>query len=164
MFGIVALNAGLVWLVGNAKGLSMNGRDRVIFDTLFMGGAALLWLDVHALMWVGMRSGLCARRHVKAVWRTLLRVMAPAWLGIIAIIMIGMAGRGLREETVQTMFTLWIVIGGLYSAVTGAIAKAELFRSFRRLAADETTRPRRMDMVGLQPGLVLRPARAGSSS
>jgi hypothetical protein len=141
----------------------MNGRDRVIFDTLFLGGAALLWLDVHALIWVGMRSGLRARRHVKAVWRTLLRVMAPAWLGIIAIIMIGMAGRGLREETVQTMFTLWIVIGGLYSAVTGAIARVELFRSFRRLAADETTRSRRMDLPGTRRGPALHPARTGFS-
>ena len=158
MFGILALNAGLVWLVGNAVGLSMNGRDRVIFDTLFVGGAALLWLDVHSLMWVGMRSGLCARRHVKAVWRTLLRVMAPAWLGIVAIIMIGMTGRGLREETVQTMFTLWIAISGCYSAMTGGIAKAGLFRNFRQLAAGDTARLRRMGVLGMPGHLALRPA------
>ena len=164
MFGILALNAALVWLVGNAGGLSVAGRDRVIFDTLFIGGAVLLWLDVHALMWVGMRSALRAPRHAKAVWRALLVVMGPAWLGIISFIMIGVSAQGLREETVQTMFTLWILIGGLYSIATGAIAKADLFRNFRRWAAGGASPSPWSETLRVAPSLVPRPNPPGSTS
>jgi len=163
MLGLMVINAGLVWLAGNARGLSINGRDLVIFDTLFIGGAALLWIDVQALIWVGMRSGLRATRQAKAVWATLLRVMMPPWLGVVLIVMIGISGRNLSAEAVQTMFTLWILLSAIYSAATAAAAKADLFRNFRRLASggieDASTKS-----VARLPGLELRFATPGEAA
>ena len=163
MLGLMVINAGLVWLAGNAEGLSINGRDRVIFDTLFIGGAALLWIDVQALIWVGMRSGLRATRQARAVWATLLRVMMPPWLGVVLIVMIGISGRNLSAEAVQTMFTSWILLSALYGAATAAAVKADLFRNFRRLASGGIEDASRKGVAHL-PGLELRFATPGGTA
>ncbi len=135
MVALLLTNVALVWLIVWPNPLSMDRQDQGIFCGIFFGGALLLMLDVQSLSWTGMLAGLRARRHPRAVFAALGRVMLPPWLGLIVMFMMAVSSRAMRRETVTTLITLWFVFSAAYSVVLARMAQTQLLRNFRWLAA-----------------------------
>jgi hypothetical protein len=137
------VNVLFFWMALGPDPLSFGGKDAAIFGRIFFGGGVLLFVDFHALGWIGMLAGLRARRHTRAVASTLARLMLPAWLGLAAIFMLGAVGRNLGQETVSNLISAWFLCSGAYSIVMALSAKRQLLGNFRLLTAGLPSRARR---------------------
>ena len=104
-------------------------------ERIFFGGGVLLFVDVHAVSWVGMLAGLRARRHSRAVASTVVSLILPPWLGLASVFMIGVGGGGVREGTFSNLIFGWFLFSGAYGLVRAQSAKRQLLGDFRSMAA-----------------------------
>jgi hypothetical protein len=136
------INLSFLWMTLGPDPLTFGRSGGAIFARIFFGGGVLLFVDVHALSWVGMLAGLRARRHTRAVASTLVRLMLPAWLGLAAIFMVGAVGRSLGQETASNLISGWFIFSGAYAIVMALSARRQLLGNFRWLAAESPSRAR----------------------
>jgi hypothetical protein len=124
-------NAGLFWLIFWANPMKMNNEDLWIFCEMYLCGAMLLLLDFHALSWIGMDMALSTRRHQRAVFATLARVMLLPWLAILFLIFLGMGGRGFGSGEVAALTAFWCLLGVVIDATQAAVCRTRLLRGLR---------------------------------
>jgi hypothetical protein len=112
----------------------MPGEPRDFFANALVGGGVLLLLDFFALSWVGMHMGLRCRRHHRAVLATLVWVLLPPWLAILAIFLYLNLARGMSSSQMTVVWQLWIGLGVLTSVWLGLRARSRVLTGFRKLA------------------------------
>ena len=102
---------------------------------IFLGGVWLLFIDAFALCWTGMLAGLCARRHPRAVFATLGRVILLHWLGLVVMFMIAVSGRSMRQETATSLIRDVVRLQHCLLRGPGAGREKATGKNFRGLAA-----------------------------
>lgn len=107
-----------------------------MFLLMVLGGLVMLYLDSHALVKVGMWMALVKPRHARAFLATVLRVLLPAWLAVLFIFFMGMAGaiNGGRH-TAQGVLFMWFFIGGVVDLTAATLASNKLDLHFREIAS-----------------------------
>jgi len=112
-----------------SKRLHMDGEDKVVFSELFLGGILMLVLDFRTLGWVGMWTGLKAKRHHRAVMGATGKVMGLPWLAVFLLVFLG---RGLHSAwQAGLVFTCWFGLGLIVDLILGANARKKLQKQFR---------------------------------
>jgi ABC-type transport system involved in cytochrome c biogenesis permease component len=129
------VNLLMLWYLVGPNPIQMPSEPQRVFGFCLVGGLVVLGLDFHALGWVGMLMGLRSRRHSRAVWATLSRVLLPPWLTIVLFLMSTMFGNGPSTRTLETLVVVWFLFGALLSALEGSWAKTYLLTQFRERAA-----------------------------
>jgi ABC-type transport system involved in cytochrome c biogenesis permease component len=124
-------NAGLFWLIFWANPMKMNDDDLGVFCEMYLGGAVMLLVDFYALTWIGMGMALSTRRHQRAIFATLARVMFLPWLAILFLIFMGMGGRGLNSGDVAALTAFWFLLGIVIDATQAATVRNRLLRDLR---------------------------------
>jgi ABC-type Na+ efflux pump permease subunit len=130
LFTLGLLNLALIWLLLGPNPMRMARQEKAVFSGILVGGILLLLLDFAALIWVGMRAGLRAQRHHRAVLGTFGRVMLCSWLAAFSFVFLGMSGVGDFETTL----VLWFVIGAVIDIALIGWATNELLTRLRTLA------------------------------
>lgn len=135
--GLVMVNlamAGMVMFGGHH--LDMSSDVAVMFCLFFLGGVFLLWVDFHAIGWVGMWMGLRGLRHHHATLNALGHVMLPPWVAVFLFIMLAV-NSGPSRGTVMLCWAIWIGLSVTSAQVAVARRKHDLLHQFRRLAAGD---------------------------
>ncbi len=129
-------NLGLIWMMLGPNPLGMRNWDRPIFCELYAGGIVLLLADFLALTNLGMRLGLRARSHQRAILAVLARVLFPPWLGAILVWFIGVSG-GFNggPESVFGVFLLWQIFCLVLDLALTAVASESLAHELRHSGA-----------------------------
>jgi|GEM_PF-1143156 len=104
--------------------------ERFCLGVVLLGGIISLWLDCWALSWVGMLSGLKARRYYRGVFVTLAFVLGLPWISIFFFVMIQPSIKfGAQWIYIITYF----VLGFIVSLLAGGMARRILKKHFREL-------------------------------
>jgi len=111
-----------------AKALDMGSKEEAIFTGIFVCGILMLLLDFQALGWVGMWTGLTAKRHHRAVIGALARVMGPSWVAVFLLIFLE---RGGSENQMAFTIACWFALGVVVDLILIAIARKKIERSLR---------------------------------
>jgi ABC-type transport system involved in cytochrome c biogenesis permease component len=101
-----------------------------------------LFVDFYALSWVGMWMALQTRRHHRAVFATIARVMLTPCLMIVFLVFLTIGGRNLTQEAVKTLAVLWFGLSAVIALAFAKRAKNGLLESRLRptsLQTDSTT-------------------------
>jgi ABC-type transport system involved in multi-copper enzyme maturation permease subunit len=131
LFLVCLTNAGLVVVVF-AGLLGMAADDIVLLSCLSAGGVLALAADFYALCWVGMWMGLRARRHNRAIFATLARVLLLPW-AIIFCTIFASSHRPMTNGYVASLFTVWFVFVFVLDLVLAGWAKRALHNGLREL-------------------------------
>src|SRR5262249_55174900 len=83
------------------------GNMQIILAEVLIGGAVLLFVDFSVLAWVGMWMGMVAKRHHRAVFATLARVIVVPWGANLILVLISMGGLGLSFQTAAVLLPFW---------------------------------------------------------
>ncbi len=107
-----------------------------IFGLVLVGGIAMLYLDMFALVRVGMWTALTCKRHARAFLATVLRILLPPWLAIFFFLFLGIIGAfGGGSGGPLGIIFLWFCIGGMTDIFGASPALANLETNFRAIAA-----------------------------
>ena len=131
---LLGLNVILVWVVGLADPLRMNG-DAGVFCVIYVGGAVLLLADYYALTWTGMRSALCKGRHTRAIFSTLMRVMLVPWVMVLMTFLVVTGRRGFSGNDVAGFFMFWALTAGVLDLMVATWAESNLNYELRKIAS-----------------------------
>jgi hypothetical protein len=131
---LLGLNVILVWVVGLADPLRMNG-DAGVFCVMYVGGAVLLLADYYALTWTGMRSALCKGKHARAIFSTLMRVMLIPWVIVLMTFLVATGSRGFSGNNVAGFFMFWALTAGVLDLMVATWAEANLNYKLRKIAS-----------------------------
>lgn len=115
--------------------LHMDLDDRIMFSTLFLGGAALAAADFSALRWRAFLTGLKASSHTRAVLLTFSSVMVWPWLAF-GIIVGWLSGPGSGQKTIIMVFLAWALTSLAYDLFLIRRCRAQLKGGVRRLASE----------------------------
>jgi ABC-type transport system involved in multi-copper enzyme maturation permease subunit len=122
-------NLGLCWLLLGPNPMHMDGDGLIIFCEMYAGGALLLFVDFYALSWVGMWMALQTRRHHRAVFATIARVMLTPCLMIVFLVFLTIGGRNLTQEAVKTLAVLWFGLSAVIALAFAHRAKSGLLET-----------------------------------
>lgn len=111
--------------------LHMRTEEKVTFSIIFLGGIVVLWVDFHALTWLGMLRGLRARKHFRAVLAMIAVSLLPPWLFIFFLAALQISG---GNDTPIIVSALWLLGGAALSLVASSHARVVLGTSFRTMA------------------------------
>ena len=114
----------------------------------------LLWSDSRTLPWVALRNSLRGWKLPRVIFRAFFGVMALPILLLLLILFIG-EGSGLSKDEVLSFVFFWGVGSVIYNTVLQRRARRELI-DFRRLAAGEETRERRLARALVVPPALIR--------
>jgi hypothetical protein len=131
MAAVLFTNVALIGLLVGNNPMRMSSDDAVVFVEMFVGGAVMLVADFFAMHWVGMWMALHTRRHHRAIFATLARVMLAPWIGILLFVFIGMSGGRIGRDEVLVLSVLWFLFSVALDAIVGVRAKVRLFQEFR---------------------------------
>jgi hypothetical protein len=107
---IVIVNVVTFWVICTAQTLRMQRDPMVIFGEILAGGVVALLLDFHALTNMGMWMALRTKKHHRAIFATVGRIILPPWVGIVFMFFLG-AGRGINTNALQIWIAFYFVIG-----------------------------------------------------
>jgi ABC-type transport system involved in multi-copper enzyme maturation permease subunit len=110
-----------------------------------IGGAAILFFDLHALSLVGMWLAVKVPGHRRAVFGTLARVMLGPWLAVACLVLIRGLGGGVAFESI----ICWLGISALIDLTLANRAREELTRGLRD-HAPQSTAPETLPEPGLE--------------
>ena len=80
--------------------------DVFLLVTLILGGGiVILFIDLKALIWVGLKEGLSKRSLNHAIFISLAKTMGPPWLGL--MVLVGLLAGGMREGPSFFLILLW---------------------------------------------------------
>jgi hypothetical protein len=88
--------------------LSQNGLE---FDVLLLltlilaGGIVILFLDLNALIWVGLKEGLVNQRVNRSIFMTLAKIMGAPWLGL--MLLVGFLAGGINPGDSIVFILIW---------------------------------------------------------
>jgi ABC-type transport system involved in multi-copper enzyme maturation permease subunit len=103
-------NLVLLWLILGPDPLGMGPFQAPFFCELVIGGAIMLWVDFHALSWIGMWMGLQKGKHYLAILATLGRVMLVPWLAILFLVFLSVGGRAISDPAIRVLAVLWFIL------------------------------------------------------
>jgi ABC-type transport system involved in cytochrome c biogenesis permease component len=129
----------LVALVINP--LDMTGREQALFLSMYLGGAVALVLDVRALSQVGMWMALRRRRHHRAIFETLVRIMAPPWIAMLLGFFMAVGSRSMNTGELEVAWLFWFCFGFILDLVYIAGGNRCLETALREPANEATARP-----------------------
>jgi ABC-type transport system involved in cytochrome c biogenesis permease component len=112
-----------------------NHSDFHIFAEIFLGNIVLLWLDSAALIWLGMWTGLKARKHSRAVLVTLAVVLALPWVSLFVAAFLAYEVSFESEDTVGVFIVCWFLLGAVVDGLSVVYAREKLASDFRALVA-----------------------------
>jgi ABC-type transport system involved in multi-copper enzyme maturation permease subunit len=136
LLALTGVNIGLLWLLFGSTRMPMNGQMGVVFFLILIGGIVMLFLDTFALTRVGIWQALIQKRHARAFMGSLLRVLLPAWLAIVLMIFMGIAGRFVGGSGgVMGLILLWLIVGAFIDAIGAALAWSNLEQHFRTVVS-----------------------------
>jgi hypothetical protein len=141
--GVNAITLEVILLLNPAN---MPWEPQILISVILLGGALLLPLDCRALAWVGMCLGLSGRRHHRAVFGTLGRVMLAPWAGMLLFFYLGFSGAFKDENLMYAAIACWFLFSAGIDLFTAFLAKRAVTQRFRRLA-----RGARFEEEGLAP-------------
>ncbi len=118
-------NACLFMVVIVPNSLRIDGEAAVIFSELFLGGGVLMLADYFALKWVGMRMGLRAKKHPRAIFGALARIQLVPWLAVLLVFFLT-AGGGTSADAVIALFFFWLLFSFVLDFVLGVRSREEL--------------------------------------
>jgi hypothetical protein len=124
-------NVALLSVMLSSDALDTEPEVRAVYGEIFLGGVVMLLVDFYALRWVGMWMALRARRHPRAIFGTLARVMFLPWLAILCFVLLGSSGAGFSTGDVAGLTTVWLLLGLTVDLAFAGRAKSQLLRSLR---------------------------------
>ena len=133
VLALALVNLAMTWLLLGPDPAKV-GNEVPIFVGIYLGGIAVLLLDVHALMRVAMWTSLTAKRHNRAILAALGRVMLPSWSAILFLVFLGMARVNIGKDEMTTFVVFWFLLGAVVDLVAMAWAETKLRLEFRRTA------------------------------
>jgi len=134
---VLFMNVFLLGMLGDWNQTG-SGHEAVVIGIFFFAvGALLLKGDITALSYVGLWSGLRARRLHWALVEVLGRVMLVPWLGIVFFAVTLIRGVGLSAGEMFLLLFAWILISLMVDAVAGAGARDRLDHKFRQAACGD---------------------------
>jgi hypothetical protein len=98
---------------------------------MFLGGMVLLMADSWGLSWVAMVRALKSRRHLRAVFGTLARIMFFPWLAIALFWFLGMSGALRGSGDVLVCYIIWFMGCIFLDSVQGSIARGDVIEILR---------------------------------
>ena len=110
----------------------------------------MMLVDFYALSWIGMWMALRTKRHHRAIFATLARMMLLPWLTILFFIFVSIGSRGPREDEMLVYCALWFGLGAVIECVLAARAKMGLREELRQT-------PVPPDLLLLSPPLIAPP-------
>jgi hypothetical protein len=109
-------------------------HDAPLFFVAGIGGAAILFFDLHALSLVGLRLAVKAPGHRQAVLGTLARVMLGPWLVVACLALMG----GMLQSVAWECVICWLGVSALADLTLADRAYEELIRGLRDHAPQST--------------------------
>jgi hypothetical protein len=137
LLALLTVNAVLFWSLVIVNPMRLPSEARWFVGQALLLGAVALWVDFHALCWVGMLQGLRWRRHNRGVLVTLARVLLVPWLGVVLFILVGAAGRGVRDNELPGYALVWFLIGFGISLIQAFWVRNELPGRLRQWVSDD---------------------------
>ena len=101
--------------------------DAPLFFVAGIGGAAILFFDLHALSLVGLRLAVKGPGHRQAVLGTLARVMLGPWLVVACLALMG----GMLQSVAWECVICWLGVSALTDLTLADRAEEELIRGLR---------------------------------
>lgn len=134
LWAITFLNLILLYALWfHGKNLDLDRTEEVyIFSGMFVGGILLLHLDFLALSRFGMASALTAKKHHRAVLKTLGAVSFLPWCAIFVIIFI-MSSGGVSGSDFEAFLIFWYLGAVLLDCLLIGRANVILGRGLRRI-------------------------------
>ena len=120
------INLCMFLLLTGKNPLGMDGKDRVVFCEMFIGGTVLLVLDSIALSWVGMSMALKKGGHQRAIYSTFGRIMLPPWLAILLFVFLGIGGAHFNSSDMIGFVGLWLFGCAMADLIQAGAARAGL--------------------------------------
>ncbi len=111
--------------------LSINGQEFPVFIMAAFGGLLALWLDAWSLRWVGLWQSLRAPTRYRAVFATVLRTLAPVWLGLFFMVFLTYSSNP-SSKTINFAVFSWLLCGQAYVYLCGKMARLRLLQSLRQ--------------------------------
>jgi hypothetical protein len=102
-------------------------REHQFIQVASLGGLVLLGLDCWALSWLGLAAAIRSKSHLRAMVSTLGWVMAPPWLYLILLFMVGAAN---HVSSLLPMWAAWFIPTVLSGLWFGFRARARVRRDF----------------------------------
>jgi hypothetical protein len=112
---------------------SMSVDTFIATQELFLGGAAMLWLDARALIWLGMWRGLRAKKYSRSVLATLGAVLFPPWL---ALLLFALGAGGFSNDAAMFLLVLWFGLGAAIDLAAIGFAGRKLRNSLRAIVSE----------------------------
>ena len=119
-------------VVSLARGIP--SHDAPLCFVAGIGGAAILFFDLHALTLVGMSLAVKGPGHRQAVWGTLVRVMLGPWLVVACLALMG----GMLQSVAWECVICWLGVSALTDLRLADRAEEELTRGLRDHAPQST--------------------------
>ncbi len=102
-------------------------QEHLFLQAASLGGLVLLGLDCWALSWLGLAAAIRSKSHLRAMVSTLGWVMAPPWLYLIFLFMLGSAN---HVSSLLPMWAVWFIPTVLSGLWFGFRARARVRRDF----------------------------------
>ncbi len=126
-----AMNGILIWIF--LISFSTTSEPSTFFCEMCVGGMIMLLLDFSALSWVGMWMALRSRKHHRAIFATMARIMLPPWLGILFMYFFLLVGGGApTSEELVGWIAIWFALGAALDLAYRSRAKNALAEGLRQ--------------------------------
>ena len=132
---LVGMNLMLIGLLVWPSRSRWMGPDQAIFLTMFAGGIVLLFVDCFVICPAGVWSALTTKRHTRAIFATVRKILLPSWAAILSLWFLAITSNGLNSETVELLVVIWIAFGLAVDAVALTATTRRLNADFRELVA-----------------------------
>ncbi len=83
----------------------LDGETLLLLTLILGGGTLLLFIDLQALIWLGLREGLIQDKPNRATFKTIGRVMAYSWIAV--LLLVGYVMGGVQQSDTAVLVFLW---------------------------------------------------------
>jgi len=157
-----ALNAAALvgFYVHSLGQAGMDGETLLLLTLILGGGVLLLFVDLHALIWLGLKEGLIQEKANRATFKTLGRMMAFSWVALLLII--GYIMGGVQQSSAAVLTFLWQLASVSWALHLARKSRHELQSHFQALAAASGRPTLQTEPTGTQASNSITPMEAST--
>jgi hypothetical protein len=136
----------------------LDPADLLLLWEVCAGGIVALALDFYTLTWVGMWMGLRAKRHNRAIFGTLARILLVPWLIMFFAWFALATNSRFGSGDAVVLFALWFIFVAVLDLALAVRARSRVFEALRNLG-EPTGAAAEIPMAGCA---LIRTARSGT--
>ncbi|MEP6662915.1 MAG: ABC transporter permease [Verrucomicrobiota bacterium] len=140
--GYVLLLDGILMTLGLKHGwFSPGDKEQSLWVMVWLAGAGILLLDLWTLSWVGMWTGLSAKKVNRASGAALVRILILPWLVYFLFMTMLAFGSVFSSSTMDgsVFLIFWLIICVLNDVIFMTVSKNNLRSRFREMATQRFT-------------------------